>query len=89
MYRSRSFVVALCTGPECKKQYRAVFLASRKVYFLTVWASENTEDLQRVARVVDIEQGKLRLRLVPRLSSYTESLSDVLYILNWHCTAWH
>ena len=32
-------------------------MASKKVYFLTVWASENVNDLQCLARLVDIEHG--------------------------------
>jgi hypothetical protein len=38
-----------------KERKRSVKMANKKVYFLTVWASENREDLQCLAKVVDIE----------------------------------
>lgn len=34
-------------------------MACKKVYFLTVWAVQNVKDLQCLARLVDIEHGKL------------------------------
>lgn len=37
-----------------KKEYKSFQMASRKVYFLTVWASQNTDDLHCLAKVVDI-----------------------------------
>ena len=41
-----------------KEHKKSVKMASKKVYFLTVWASENREDLQSLGKVVDIEYGK-------------------------------
>lgn len=42
-----------------KKDVKVVKMACKKVYFLTVWAVQNVEDLQCLARLVDIEHGKL------------------------------
>lgn len=33
-------------------------MASKKVYFLTVWAAQNKDHVQSLAKVVDIEYGK-------------------------------
>ena len=41
-----------------KEHKKSVKMASKKVYFLTVWASENREYLQGLSKVVDIEYGK-------------------------------
>lgn len=35
-------------------------MASKKVYFLTVWTAQNREDLQGLAKVVDIEYGEIQ-----------------------------
>ena len=44
-----------------KERKRSVKIANKKVYFLTVWASENREDLQCLTKVVDIEYGNWSL----------------------------
>lgn len=54
--RKSFFTICLC-DLGFKKEYKSLQMASKKVYFLTVWAAQNKEDLEGLARVVDIEYG--------------------------------
>lgn len=61
-----------------KKEYKSLQMASKKVYFLTVWAAQNKEDLEGLARVVDIEYGNTTFLLYihAHIAAYT-SLNSI------------
>ena len=52
-------VCVVCVFTGSRKDYQSVKMACKKVYFLTIWALHNIDDLQCLARIVDIEHGMI------------------------------